>query len=107
MKAYEIDFVEPPHPGLKLKIDGVGFELRGVEPYTRSSGTASTLLVWRGECAHCGEMFEAKTGLQSKTITKRCERHRARGVPATKAAASRMAAWTRFGAGKGKRHAQR
>lgn len=96
MKSYEVDFVSAPKVGTKVRFDGVPFELMRVEAHTRKDGAQTSLLVWAATCVHCGDRFEAATGLRSKTITKRCERHRARGVPATKAAAKRRSLWARM-----------
>lgn len=89
---YEVDFIEPPPVGLKLKFDGRPFELVGREPYTRTDGRKTTLLAWRTQCSVCGDEVVVKTGLKSKTVTKRCQEHRERGVPATPEAAERMLA---------------
>ena len=92
---YEIDFEDAPERESTILRDGRRFTLLGYEAYVRKDGQSSTLLLWESECANCGERFETKTGMRSKTITKRCEAHRKMGDPATAQAAKRMKNWKR------------
>lgn len=90
MRAPEVDFDRAPKLGYILKIDGLMFELVEIEPHVRRDGTPTQLLTWNGYCVDCGAPFQVKTGLRSKSLTKRCAAHRAKGKPATAAAQARL-----------------
>lgn len=89
---YEIDFDIAPERGSIIAFDGHPFEVMGYEAYARRDGSGSSLIIWNTTCVDCGVPMEVKTSFKSKTITKRCEAHKKRGVPATKAAAERLIA---------------
>lgn len=64
--------------------DGRTFGWYGVDPYTRKDGSKTTLLLWRGACAVCGEPFTVKTPQQpssSKAFArKHCDAHKQTGA---------------------------
>ena len=87
---YEIDYDIAPERGSVVEFDGHPFEVMGYEAYVRRDGTSSSLIVWNTHCVDCGKPIELKTAFRSKTITKRCDEHKRRGIPATRAAMERM-----------------
>lgn len=87
---YEIDFDIAPERGEVIAFDGHPFEVMRHEAYTRRDGSGSSLIIWNTTCVDCGRSVEVKTGMKRKSITKRCEEHRKKGQPATKAAQERM-----------------
>lgn len=88
--AYEVDYEIAPERGEVVLFDGHPFTVMGYEAYVRRDGTASSLIVWTTQCADCGTRVEVKTGFRTKGIRKRCDAHKARGVPATEGARLRL-----------------
>lgn len=89
---YQVDFDEEPAIGSLIPFDGVTFSVVGYEDYVRRDGTPSMLIVWNSRCVDCGDEIEIRTGMKSRGITKRCEKHRKKGKPATQAAMERLMA---------------
>ncbi len=74
-----VDLETAPAIGSVLTADGQRFCLVAAEPYTRRDGSASMLLTWRSACPTCGTEFEVRSGLRTKSLTRRCEAHRTAG----------------------------
>lgn len=79
MDGWMVSFDAAPEVGTILTADDQRFRVVAAEPYTRLDGTASTLLTWSSACPTCGTEFEVRSGLRSKSLTRRCEEHRAAG----------------------------
>ncbi|WP_086930674.1 hypothetical protein [Agarilytica rhodophyticola] len=74
------EFNMPPRPGMILMYDGQAYEFKRVEFYTRkSNGRETMLLVWDSRCPECGASFQTATPFKIRSLTRRCEKHRARG----------------------------
>lgn len=84
---HEVDFTVPPALGHTLERYTNRYECVGVEPYTRrSDGAASWLLTWSSACADCGAPFTCRTGLQAKSLNRRCDEHKNPRLPASEEA---------------------
>jgi RecA-family ATPase len=69
-----------PPIGLSILMDGQRFDLIRHELHRRQDGETTTRLVWRSECATCGESFVAQTTALRWAEVRRCERHRQSGT---------------------------
>ena len=60
--------------------DGRVFRWHGVEPYARKDGRTTSLLLWCGTCAVCGEPFTVKTPQRLESTKafgrKHCDAHK-------------------------------
>jgi len=79
MSGWMVSFETAPAVGTILTADDQRFRLEAAEPYTRRDGTASALLTWSSSCPTCGAEFEVRSGLRTKSLTRRCEEHRTAG----------------------------
>lgn len=63
------------------------YELVKKDPYIRmSDGSPSYVLTWRGTCADCGVAYDQQTGLQCRSMLRRCKDHRKAHTPTNGAA---------------------
>jgi hypothetical protein len=66
-------------PGRQIVSSGRTFVAVQVEPYTRrSDGAASVLVTWRGRCATCEAAFHVKGSRAAKHLPVNCPAHRGR-----------------------------
>ncbi|MFA9204988.1 MAG: hypothetical protein ACEQSH_00885 [Bacteroidia bacterium] len=88
---YAVAFTIAPEIGTTIDLDGMPYTLVKRAAHVRTDGTPTTLLTWRFACATCGASSTVRTGLKCKAVNRRCENHKAVGVPATRAARKRRA----------------
>lgn len=73
-------FPSPPEIGTRFALGGQEYIFSGHEPYQRSDGTDSSLLIWDTFCADCSEPFAIRTPLGFTTgQARRCKEHRRPG----------------------------
>jgi hypothetical protein len=65
--------------GLAIAVNGQRFDLVAHEPLTLRDGSTVPAMVWRAECAECGEGFTSRTIAGQFAGTRRCEKHRQPG----------------------------
>lgn len=58
------------------------YECVGIKPYTRRDGSQTELLIWRSNCAKCGDSFECTSPAQSENFSpnRRCALHKRPGT---------------------------
>jgi hypothetical protein len=61
--------------GAKVKVQDRTYIALGAEPYVSKAGRKTQLILWRGNCALCGDVFTFKTG-RSFTPFAKCDVHR-------------------------------
>ena len=88
--VHDINFNACPKAGTILMKEGQRYELIALEPYMRSDGKMTTLLVWASHCAETGHPFQIKTGLKTKAINRRCPQHSNPGVAVSKGGRDRQ-----------------
>lgn len=76
-----IGFQTVPAFGTVVDLDGQGYELVGLEPYTRTDGSKTQLMVWSAPCATCGDPFTVKSGMTFKAPNRRCDGCKRTGKP--------------------------
>ncbi len=81
----EINFVGPPSRGTLYVRDGQHYEVLGVDPYWNKHGRSTYVITWGSRCAECGKPFQTTTGVRAKSINRRCDKHKARGKPVSRA----------------------
>lgn len=62
-------------------LDNQRYTLVGSADYTRADGQPSKLLTFESGCPDCGATFQVMSGLVAKSLTRRCEAHRASRRP--------------------------
>jgi len=66
--------------GTLLIQDRRAYRVIGFEPYTKLDGTEILLVVWRGNCATCGEVFITKSAADNLSLGVRCAEHKRPGL---------------------------
>jgi hypothetical protein len=61
--------------GSKVKVQDRTYIALGAEPYVSKAGRKTQLILWRGNCALCGDEFTFKTGRSFAPLAK-CDVHR-------------------------------
>lgn len=77
--VHTIDFIKSPKIGTVLLLEGQRYEVVGLLVHTRRDGSPTMLILWQGFCADCGMKFTFKTGMQAKSVNRRCDNHKRPG----------------------------
>lgn len=65
--------------GTRVEIAGQQFAVDRIEPYTRTDGRPSQVVIWSGACSTCGASFEQMLAAGKLPVVKRCPEHRSPG----------------------------
>lgn len=76
-----INFDSRPEISTFLVLRGQRYQLLDVLPRKRRDGSRTEILLWRSQCAECGQLFECTTSFKQGQINRRCKAHSKRGIP--------------------------
>lgn len=75
----------PMKPGETMVDRGFLYTLKSSKPHTMRDGTETAIVLWAGQCADCGVMFDFETGALVRTFDRYCPAHKGqRGIHVAK-----------------------